>query len=608
MKEKSIEDYIIVELFDQENNFIVSDNKCNINITDNVFHTVKKIKQYKNNLWILCPIFGYTNKKFNVKIQNLIHIKHIKDMQTSYYGTLNQILLSINEEIYKNKKIKGVACISANSILKKLSKSSLKGGGGGTPEIKRSRSTGDDVSMTPPSSTVDALSIFLGNTDLDSKTLNMFRGTSRQFKRIAANIKNITFIFPSTLNQQPVEIVKSSIKNVCKSFGKNPSQCNMVVNCDCLITQGHSSCHASLNYTPSILILDAIIETGVLILPKIKIDDTGTLDCRATYRDAFCIEIINTLLPKFIFSKSLELEFSDNVTVNWQSSVHKDFGTVGKTLITNIKKMTQLKTLSITKAKLSLDQLTSLFTEKLSSFSIAKVIISEDHILGQPYVQKTPEEIAEKLTVLKTLSKIKIVKCPEILDALKFVTKDDFNKCTSLDFSDHVSGTNLIFKIYDALVDTDTKVPNLISLNLNNNCIRGEPNIIGRQFNHNSKPYMEKLVDLFKTLNNLQELNLGRNSLLDEDIAYMLTYIGRSSLLNEDIMDMVPYIEILPRLKSLNLSNNQLTLKSIIALIKIFPSLISLNISKHELFKEEEEESLKSYFPSIVFVFREQDS
>jgi hypothetical protein len=78
MKEKFIEDYIIVELFDQENNFIVSDNKCNINITDNVFDTLKKIKQYKNNLWILCPIFGYNNKKFNVKIQNLIHIKDIK--------------------------------------------------------------------------------------------------------------------------------------------------------------------------------------------------------------------------------------------------------------------------------------------------------------------------------------------------------------------------------------------------------------------------------------------------------------------------------------------------------------------------------------------------
>jgi hypothetical protein len=530
-------------------------------------------------------------------------------MQTSYYGTLNQILLSINEEIYKNKKIKGVACISANSILKKLSKSSLKGGGG-THEIKRSRSTGDDVSMTQQSSTLEALTIFLGNTDLDSKTLNMFRGTSRQFKLIAGNIKNITFIFPSTLNQQPVEIVKSSIKNVCKSFGKNPSQCNMVVNCDCLITQGHSSCHASLNYTPSILILDAIIETGVLILPKIKIDDTGTLDCRATYRDAFCIEIINTLLPKFIFSKSLELEFSDNVTVNWQSSVHKDFGTVGKTLITNIKKMTQLTSVSITNAKLSLDQLTSLFTEKLSSFSIAKVIISEDHILGQPYIQKTPEDIAEKLTVLKTLSKIKIVKCPQILDALKFVTKDDFNKCTSLDFSDHVSGRDLIFKIHDALVDTDTKVPKLISLNLNNNCIRGEPNIIGRQFNHDSKPYMEKLVDLFKTLNNLQELNLGRNSLLDEDIEYMLTYIGRGSLLNKDIMDMVPYIEILPRLNSLNLSNNQLTLKSIIALIKIFPSLTHIKISRHyidirfkyELFKEKELESLlESRLKPITF-------
>ena len=551
MKEISIEDFIIVEIFDQQNNFILPDNKFNINIKNNVFQTLKNIKQY--NLWILCPVFGYTDKKFDVEIEHLVDIEDIrgvKDMKISYYGTLKQVL---NQEIYKTKKIKGVVCISVKSIFKKLSKSSLKGGG------KHDR---EEIGL-----------------DLDIK---------------------------------------------------------------CFIRQGHSSEPFTVEYTPRLNQIDSIIKSEPVLSLAIKIDDSGTYDGRVQLRQDVCIEIINTLLPKFDSAESLNLEFSERIHIGWQTKVGDS--TLGESLITRIKEMTKLTSLSLSNATLSLNQFISLFEgKKVSSFSIEKVIILEPHLFGHPNTQKSPEDIAKELGVLKSLSRIKILNCPQILDGLKFVISNLTN-CTSLDFSDHVFGEadtvingvtvseRLIDKIYNALfynfdyrhlyppihdwggpqaymikiedeyrsdeeqpdvsvlesrqgnyfTSSNTKVPNLISLNLANNCIRGYHHM-GIQHEPSSEPFMKKLVDLLKTLDTLEELNLARNHLQKEDIEHIVAYINERRIR-----------KILPSLKTLDLSSNYLALDSIIALMDIFPrSLTSLKISRYRKWSRNDPESEK---------------
>ena len=582
MKEKSIDDFIIVELFDQQNNFILPDNKFKINTKDNVFlhQTLKKIKQYKNSFWILCPIFGYTDERFIVKIEKLVPIRdNIKDMKTSYYGTLKQVL-STEKEIYKNKTIKGVACISVNSIIKKLGKLSLKGGG--TPEedntrvkVPKTKHTEDSLNSQyfTAEQTAElmskAFSIVFNNLNLDTKTLNMLRGTSKQMKQYASVQKNITFTFPITLNQQPREIAQN-IRNLCKSFGKKPSECNMVVNCDCSIEK------EEVTYTPEII--KAIIESGVIILAKIIFQDsekkTGYISEQEKEK---YVSNLEKILEPFVEVKLLDLNFYRLSNVTRTMLMEK--------LVEMLTRMTQLTSLSLSTLELTAGQLkrSLSYMPNLSSFSINKLtIIPNKWIFGMPEPPKlTDQYIAENLTVLETLSKLKICNSPQILKALKSL---DLSNLTSLDFSDHLYQDSLISEIYNTLVDTDsvtTKVPNLISLNLSNNSIPPSGRLEETNIN--------TLIKLFSTLNNLEELNISKND------------ISESSM--ENMMKQIEDGEILRYLKFLNVSHNKLTLENIKELIRILPSLRSLNLSNN--LKLETEIELKEYlkgFPLLVVV------
>lgn len=626
MKKKSIDNFIIVELFDQQNNFILSDNKFKINTKDNVFlqQTLKKIKQYKNSLWILCPIFGYTDERFIVKIENLVPIRdNIKDMQTSYYGTLKQVL-STKKEIYKNKTIKGVACISVNSILKKLRKLSLKGGGKNprSPENSESENSErdkkqkyttdeiDDVLMTPEEGddsdtpmtpgkiggisdtpmtpntpkkienrefteeeTKDlmndikfkAMALVLRKINVGLADQLMIRGINRQYKELVDNsIVNITFTFPRTFSGN---IVKT-IQNLCKSFGKKPSECKMVVNCDCSIEK------EEVTYTPKII--KEIIKSGVIIVAKIIFQDSEKTGYITEQEKQKYVSNLERILEPFVEVKLLDLNFYRLSDVTRNVLMEK--------LVEMLTRMDQLTSLSLSTVELSVDQLkrSLSYMPNLSSFSINKLtIVPNKWIFGMPEPPKlTDQYIAENLTVLETLSKLKILNCPQILKALKSL---DLSNLTSLDFSDYLYQDSLISEIYNALVtdSVTTKVPNLISLNLSNNSIPPSGELEETNIN--------TLIKLFSTLNNLEELNISKN--------------GMSESTMENMMKQIEDGGILRSLKFLNVSHNKLTLENIKELIRILPSLRSLNVSNN--LKLETEIELKEYlkgFPSLVVV------
>jgi len=580
MKEKSIDNFIIVELFDQQNNFILSDNKFKINTKDNVF-LHQTMKQYKNSLWILCPIFGYTDERFIVKIENLVPIRdNIKDMQTSYYGTLKQVL-STKKEIYKNKTIKGVACISVNSILKKLRKLSLKGGGKNprSPENserdKKQKYTTDeidDVLMTPEEGddsdtpmtpdtpkkienrefteeeTKDlmndikfkAMALVLRKINVGLADQLMIRGINRQYKELVDNsIVNITFTFPRTFSGNIVE----TIQNLCKSFGKKPSECKMVVNCDCSIEK------EEVTYTPKII--KEIIKSGVIIVAKIIFQDSEKTGYITEQEKQKYVSNLERILEPFVEVKLLDLNFYRLSDVTRNVLMEK--------LVEMLTRMDQLTSLSLSTVELSVDQLkrSLSYMPNLSSFSINKLtIVPNKWIFGMPEPPKlTDQYIAENLTVLETLSKLKILNCPQILKALKSL---DLSNLTSLDFSDYLYQDSLISEIYNALVtdSVTTKVPNLISLNLSNNSIPPSGELEETNIN--------TLIKLFSTLNNLEELNISKN--------------GMSESTMENMMKQIEDGGILRSLKILNVSHNKLTLENINELIRILPSLRSLNV------------------------------
>jgi len=572
MKEKSIDDFIIVKLIDQQNFLLEADNKFEINTEDNLF-LHQTLKKFKPDLWILCPIFGYTNKGFfNVKInkQYLVGIK--KDNQI-FYKNLRQILLSTNQKNYKNKKITGVAYISVKSILKRYN-SPLRGGGGmdgcqieTDPEQLPKVDTDIPVSkiLFTETETFTIFNVAFVNIfkNLDQKFLRMFKNTSKLNKKlvqifITTKKINITFTFPKEIDD--LQIVKSSIEDICEQFDKKPSECNMIVNCEYLIHGKGISC------TPEIEIIEEIKNSGVIILGKIIFSQT---DYRLPVESY--INVLEKTLEPFIFAKSLELDFS-------KISIHP---AVQEKLVEFLKTMTQLTNLSLSNISLSYDDLQFLLDKEISYFSINNVKIYKPWQLGQP--QPTTVTYKEISELLKTLSDLKISNSDQFLDAMKEL--DNLNNFTSLDFSDHIFDISLIEKINDALVDeTDqTKVPKLTSLNLSNNGMT--KNI---SFLENKVPdYLNKIVKLFRTLDTVVKLDISKNGIISSYIDYIISE------------------GMLPSLKSLNVSDNELNLQNIRDLISKLPYLNYLNISNNYL-SEEDKDKLKEYFkdyPSLVVTY-----
>ena len=390
----------------------------------------------------------------------------------------------------------------------------------------------------------------------------MFKNTSKLNKKLVqifidTKKINITFTFPKEIDD--LQIVKSSIENICKEFNKKTSECSMIVNCECFIHDEGISC------IPEIKILEKIRDSGVIILGKIIFKQTDHSLPVKSYNNA-----LQKTLEPFVLAKSLDLDFSK------LSRVSMDTHPVEKNLVEFLKKMTQLTNLSLSNISLSYDNLKELLTN-ISYFSINNVKIYKPHPLTLTF-----KEISE---LLKTLSDLKISKSSQFLDAMKEL--DNLNNFTSLDFSDHIFDISLIEKINHALVDTttyDTKVPNLTSLNLSNN---GMTKYISDIFKDEDKEknYLDKIVKLFRTLDKVVKLDISKNNIG--------SYIDH----------IIPEGEgMLVSLKSLNVSDNELNLQNIIGLISRLPYLKYLNISNNYL-SEEDKHYLKVHYPSLVVTY-----